>query len=567
MASLPNPFRRLSLPFVKRLEHYIRSLSPGDRFIAAVLGAGVTIASLLGIYALERSFLVRVPAYGGSLTEGVAGTPRFANPILAISDTDRDLVALTYAGLMGQGPNGTVVPVLAESYTVSPNGTVYTFILRPNARFSDGTPVTADDVVYTVQKAQDPALKSPVLANWANIRAEAMDARTVRFTLPRAYAPFLQDTTLGILPAHLWRPVADTEFPFSPLMTNPVGAGPFQVAGVSRNKNGAITAYDLKTFKGYVLGRPYLDAIRLQFYADPAALTAAVKEGKVASAYGVAGTHVLQAPYSRIFGVFFNSAKEPLFERAEVRKALSIAIDRQGLVRDTLGGYGTPAMGPVPEGEGISSLPIPDAATRIQDAQAILKAAKWTYDEDQKVWMKGSVKLMVTLTTSNVPELKTVASRVQADWQALGVPVTIELYAPNELTQAVIRPRNYGALLFGEVIGRSPDLYAFWDSSERTNPGLNVANYSNKKVDVILERMRTESDPALLQADLTQVNELIAADYPAAFMYTPDFVYTVPADLEGVSLSLVASPSDRFASVAHWYRMTELVWPFFVPHT
>lgn len=552
-----------SLPFVGRFESYIRSLPPGDRFIAGVLGSFVIISSVLGVYALERSFLVRVPAHGGSLTEGVVGTPRFVNPLLAVSDTDRDLVALTYAGLMGTGADGAPVPALAESYTISPSGTVYTFTLRQNAKFSDGTPVTADDVVYTVQKAQDPALKSPALADWANIRVETVDARTVRFTLPKPYAPFLKDARLGILPARLWRSVSDTEFPFTAMDIVPVGAGPFTVSDVSHGKNGAITAYHLSSFRDYVTGRPYLDAIHLVFYADQSALIAAIKDGSVDSAYGVATKDALRVPYARVFGVFFNTSGSSSLAKPEVRKALSLAVNRQSLVRDTLGGYALPLTGPVPA---LAATPA-DQLGNIEAAKAALAGAKWTYDPSQNVWQKGSQTLSVTIKTSNVPELKLVASSVKADWDAFGVPTTVELHDPSDLTQNVIRPRAFDALLFGEVIGTSQDLFAFWDSSMRADPGLNVAGYANKSVDVILERLRTERDPVQVAADIREASQLIANDYPAAFLYSPDFVYAVPADLHGVSLSTVATPTDRFTNVAGWYRNTELVWPFFARYS
>jgi ABC-type transport system substrate-binding protein len=127
----------------------------------------------------------------------------------------------------------------------------------------------------------------------------------------------------------------------------------------------------------------------------------------------------------------------------------------------------------------------------------------------------------------------------------------------------VIRPRKYDALLFGMVIGRDDDLYAFWDSSQRSDPGLNIALYANHAVDGLLESARAESDPAVRHDDLQEINDDIAADYPAAFAYAPDFLYVVPKGLQGVSLPQIASPSDRFANAAQWYRSTELVWPIF----
>jgi peptide/nickel transport system substrate-binding protein len=538
-------------------------LPPGDRFIAWVLGFVVAVTSVVSLIGLERFFLIEVPAVGGSLAEGVVGAPRFVHPLLALSDSDRDLTALTYAGLMGYGEGGDIVPVIAESFTRSEDGRTYTFLIREDAVFSDGTPVTAEDVVFTVEKAKDPALKSPVLSNWANIEVAAEGPRTVRFTLPRAYAPFLVDATLGILPAHLWSNIRTEEFPFSPYASEPIGAGPFKVGSVARDSAGRIVRYDVVANEKYALGRPYLDRIRFTVYPDYASLLSGLRKGQAESGYGVAREGALRVPYSRVFGVFFNPEAGPVYADGAARRALSLAIDREALVRDVLGGYATPAIGPVPAGSGVPELPLPNTATRIEDARNILHEGDWTWSEEGQSWSKNGQVLAITLKTSNVPELKALASKIQAEWNAIGVPVTIELHQPGELTQAVIRPRAFGALLFGEVIGTYPDLYAFWYSGERNDPGLNIAGYANTEVDQLLERARTETDRGRALADLARANELIAADYPAAFTHTPDFLYSVPGDLQGLALTRVSSPSDRFQSARYWYRRTELIWPFF----
>jgi peptide/nickel transport system substrate-binding protein len=161
-----------------------------------------------------------------------------------------------------------------------------------------------------------------------------------------------------------------------------------------------------------------------------------------------------------------------------------------------------------------------------------------------------------------VPELKTLAQAVQADWQTLGVPTAVEYFEPSDLTQNVIRPRKYDVLLFGMVVGRDRDLYAFWNSAEKADPGLNIALYTNKAVDQLLEDARTETDPGARRQELAKIESLVAADYPAAFIESPDFVYVLPKDVHGVSLTQIAAPSDRFASAATWYRHIELVWPF-----
>lgn len=560
-----------SVSVLERLQTRVRALSSGDRFIFYVLALLVSIASLTGLYALEQSLLVRVPAYGGSIVEGEVGSPRFINPLLAISDADRDLSMLTYAGLMGLSGEGTLVPVLALSYTASPDGKTYTFILRQNAKFSDGTPVTADDVVLTIQKAQNPALKSPEYADWAGVAVVAMDPHTVRFMLSKPYAPFLGLTTIGILPAKLWQKIPDEQFPFSDLQTKPVGAGPFKVTSISRDASGLIQSVSLTENPLYVLGRPYLDSIRFNFYARAEDLAGALTSGAIESAYDLPAStkvsRVITAPYARVFGVFWNPSEKQVYARAEVRKALSLALDRQNIIASVLGGSATPIMGPVPPGGTVQQVAIPQSENPISDAAQVLTKAGWVYDGTARIWKNASAKQTldaINIRTSNVPELKNVASAVKAAWEQLGISVNIELYEPGDLSQNVIRPRKYEALLYGMVIGRDQDLYAFWDSQERNDPGLNIALYANKTVDALLEDARSSVDPEARAADLQKIEDLVASEYPAAFIYAPNFVYAVPSELEGVTLPQIITPADRFATVASWYRSTDAVWPFLV---
>ena len=553
-----------SVSLFEDFSRYVRALRPGDRLLMYVLAGLLALVSIGSGLKLEQSLLVRVPAYGGTLTEGALGSPRFVNPLLAITEADHDLSALTYAGLMGLAGDGTLQPVLAESYSVSDDGKEYTFTIRPDAVFSNGMPVTAHDVVFTVKKAQDPALKSSLYASWVGITSEAIDARTVRFTLQKPYAPFIQNTRLGILPERLWGNLSSEEFPFSNLETTPIGAGPFTVQNVSRDASGLITSYTLARNDTYVGGRPYLSKIRFLFFAQAEDLAIAMKNGKIQSAYGINGETTLAAPYSHVFGVFFNPNQNKVFTHLEVRKALSLAIDRDTLIQEALGGHGHSILGPVPPGSGITETAVPKGGDATLDAAKILEQAGWAYDGTTRVWKNGNMSLdQITIRTSNVPELKAVGSAVKAAWEKLGVPTTIELYERGDLDQNVIRPRKYDALLFGMNIGKDQDLYAFWDSQKRNYPGLNIAMYANKSVDDLLQAIRQTSDPKRHLSDLQKVNDAISADYPAAFIYAPDFVYGVPKDLGGVVLPQIAAPEDRFASVSKWYRATNSVWPFF----
>lgn len=569
------------LPVFDKAQDTLGALGRGGRALFLFFAVLLVLSSGGLLYLLQSSLTVSVPARGGSLTEGIIGSPRFINPILAISDADRDLTALVYSGLLRATPEGGYQPDLAESYETSPDGKTYTFVLRDGVTFHDGTVVTAGDVAYTVQKAQDPALKSPLRANWDGVGVEAVDERTVRFTLKSAYAPFIENLTLGILPKSRWEGVSDEEFPFSELDAEPVGSGPYRVDSISRTSSGIPSIYVLKSFGRYALGEPYLATLTVRFYQSESALTTALNRGEVDSASGISPNNlkdlpqedVRTSPLNRVFAVFFNQNQSALLRDKTVRAALDRSVNRQELVDEVLQGYGTPLTVPVPPtllGASGAYTQASSTAELSQAARATLLAAGWVDGPDgvlQKTTGKGAsaqtTTLEFNLATANVPELRAAAEYLRAAWESIGARVNVQIFEAGDLSQNVIRPRRYDALLFGEVVGRELDLFAFWHSSQRNDPGLNIAGYANANADKALESLRTTGDGAQRTQHLNTFLTELSKDIPATFLYAPDFVYSVPNEIAGVDLGFIETPSDRFLSVAEWHREVDRVWPFF----
>jgi peptide/nickel transport system substrate-binding protein len=575
--------RPVYIPLADRAEDAYRALSRTGRALFMILAAAMIVSAAGLLYILNDSLLSAVPGYGGTLSEGIVGSPRFINPVLAVSDADRDLSVLVYSGLLRATPEGKYVPDLAESYTVSDDGTQYTFVLRPTATFHDRTKVTADDVVFTIAKAQDAAIKSPLRANWNGVTVEALDASTVRFTLRQRYAPFIHNLTIGILPKHLWQNVSEEEFPFSDLNTSPVGSGPFMLGSVSRTPSGIPSSYELASFPGYALGKPYLSSIILRFYQSDNALAEALKRGDVeagsglspAMLDGIPNANIKRAALNRVFGVFFNQNQSEVLRDQDVRRALADSVDQARLVKEVLGGYGTPLEGPIPpdvlpKDEEAPAQTASSSDALVLAAQDRLAARGWVKNDAgvlQKTTGKGkdakTATLAFSISTGNVPELRAAAEYLKRQWGALGAQVDVKIFDQGDLSQNVIRPRKYDALLFGEVVGRELDLFAFWHSSQRNDPGLNVAAYANSAADRLLEDLREVSGDKeradLYEKFLAELNR----DVPAVFLYAPDFVYTIPNDVQGLDLGFIETPSDRFLSAPYWHRETDYVWPLF----
>ena len=172
------------------------------------------------------------------------------------------------------------------------------------------------------------------------------------------------------------------------------------------------------------------------------------------------------------------------------------------------------------------------------------------------------LSLSFSLSTSNTPELKSVAELLQRQWSAAGIPVELKFFDTSDLNQNVIRPRRYDALLFGEIIGRELDLFPFWHSSQRNDPGLNIALYTNINADRYLETARTTSDESKKVEALQAFAEEVTKDTPAVFLYSPDFLYIVPKSVQGVTLGPLTTSGERFVNVHEWYIETERIWPF-----
>jgi peptide/nickel transport system substrate-binding protein len=171
--------------------------------------------------------------------------------------------------------------------------------------------------------------------------------------------------------------------------------------------------------------------------------------------------------------------------------------------------------------------------------------------------------LPFSLSTSNAPELKRSAEILKEIWEKVG-RVEVKIFETGDLNQNVIRPRKYDSLLFGEVIGRDLDLFAFWHSSQRNDPGLNIAMYTNVQIDKILENARTLTTTAERLKSYQNFAETIVKETPAIFLYSPDFVYVLPERIKGVELRNITIPSDRFVNVFKWFIDSENVWKFFV---
>jgi len=560
------------------LKTLVHNLSFRERIIFIILCITLIIASFGALFTLNYSLTTKIPVAGGSYTEAIVGTPRFINPLLATSGPDQDLVEIVYAGLMTF--DGTsYIPELADRYKVSDDGLVYTFTLKDKLKFHDGKSLTAYDVAFTVELVQNSAVKSPLRSEWFDVQVDVLDEKTIQFTLENPYAGFLDVTTLGILPEHIWGDLSPDQLNFSDINIQAIGAGPYQIRKVEKNKLGIPTKIILKRNNNYSLGKPYLRTVVLSFFTTFEDAEKALKNNSVEALYGIP-TSDLEAfakkrsftihhpPLSRVFALFFNQNQQEIFLDKNVVEALDRAIPREAIIKRVFADYATVLCHPIPPFM-VGYKPCSEAyalsSTEDHTAQAlaILEKQGWKKDANG-ILKKDGKSLAFTLALPNNPELKETGAMIESALKDLGVIVTLQVFEPGNFDQDVIRPRAYEALLFGQIYEHDSDSFAFWHSSGRNDPGFNIGLYTNASADTLLRSILSEEDTTKREGLYTQLSKIFDDTPPAIFLYVPDFIYVMRSSpIHNVQLNHIISPSDRLSAIHTWYRYTDRVWKIF----
>lgn len=526
------------------------------------------VATVAGFY---YHWTKAVPIPGGEYSEGIVGQPMYINPVLAASnEADSDLCQLVYSSIFKYDANGKIVPDLAESYEADKDGLNYTVKLKKDIKWHDGEPFTADDVLFTYQLIQDPATKSPLRQRWQGIGMEVIDESTIKFALPSPYIFFIEnDLTTGVLPKHVWETVAPVNFALAEYNLRPVGTGPYRFSNFEKDSGGMILSYDLVASNEYFGDKPYISNFHFEFYPDEDTMLddfnnkkifgmgSLVPEnlGKIKSRRSI-DIHSINIP--RYFAVFFNQQKSKILADREVRKALSLAIDRKEVIGQVLSGYGREIYSPI----------LPDMAGYSDDykkfefdpgkAGSVLDDDGWKMGGD--IRKKDNQELKFTLVTTDWPPLQKTADILKSQWGKVGVKVDVESLSVGEVQQNYIRPREYEALLFGQSwAGMTADPFPLWHSSQTRDPGLNLALYSNKDADKAMEKLRGDVKEEDRLGDYKKFQQLLADDVPALFAYSPSHVYVTNKKLQGMGAVSAVSSQWRFADVTKWYVKTKRV--------
>ena len=520
--------------------------------------------------------------------EGVLGRPVSVSPFSERSQADRDLVALVFSGLVRNGPAGTIVPDLAEHWSVDPSGSIWTFVLRRDARWQDGEAVTSADVAFTIRTLQDPSYTGPGAGSWNEVSVHTVDSQTVVFTLDTPLGGFLQAATQPIAPAHLLADVPIADLAAAPFGRQPVGSGPFAVASLDQDAAELIPAVSVLDAPATSASPaatddslaqpaptrrpgapiPYLAGIELRFFDDPAALAQAYRAGNLDGASGLSpamtselasgpDSHALHYPGSTLTAVLLNLRPgHPEFASPAVRAALLAAIDRATLVRTAFSAAAGLATSPIPPSSPLfdraAGSPVPYDPVA---AAAALKAAGWTLANDgwhlPKVKTPIDIELLSPDRASNPVAFDT-AEGVAHDWKAIGIGVHHVALAPGAFANDRLATGKFSAAVGDVSVGLDPDLYPLLASSQTVKGASNVIGLQDPTLDALLVAARKPGTMAERLAAYAALQEqLVKGVYLLPLAFADESVAVRDA-VQGPSVREVGDAADRFWDVLTW---------------
>jgi peptide/nickel transport system substrate-binding protein len=527
------------------------------------------------------------PAAVTPYREGVLSRPTNVNPLAARTQADRDLVALVFQGLVGRTEDGRTRPDLARSWTSTPTGNVWTFQLDPDRAWQDGDPVTADDVVFTIETLQNADYRGPGAGSWTGITASAVDAHTIRFELATPIGGFLDLATQPIAPRHLLGDTPPGDMADDAFGKEPIGSGPYAVDELDRDhavleatadQPGAATggnprpSGDPLTTPGPIR-RPGdvsvgLTVLEFRFFDDADALATAFRNGELDAASGLdpaaatvlattPGARAIRDPSTTLVAVTLNlHANEVAFADPRTRQALLGAIDRERIVRVVYGGAATKADGLIPPSSwAFDAASSPPLARDLKAAAKALVAAGWTKAKDgwhqTGVKEPRTIKLLVPARTAN-PIGYATGSQIAADWTALGFKVELTEEDPAVIATDHLRTGEFEAAVVDIAIGHDPDLYPLLASSQIRTGGANVIGLQDPLLDTLLEAARKPAaDEARVAAYAALQTRLAGGTYLLPIAW-PDEVTVVAKRVVGPAVREVADGSERFGDVLTW---------------
>jgi len=521
------------------------------------------------------------PLQGGVYSEALIGSFQRLNPLLdTYNSVDRDVDRLIFSGLIKFDDRGLPSGDLAESWGVSQDGTLYNFTIKETAFWHDGKPVSSQDVVFTIQLIREGGMTIPqdIQAFWSDIDVIVLNEKNLQFKLPEPFSPFLDYLAFDLLPEHIlggmnYAAIVDAEFNLQP-----IGSGPYKFNKLFVDDNW-IRGVELVINENYYNETAFINTVEFVYYEDEESAWQAYEDGIVQGVSEITSEYLDQVlvkddvslfasriPEFTIIFLNLESPTAPFLADINIRNALLMGLNRQFLVDDILQGQAVVTDSPILPGTWAYYDVAEPVEFDLEGANELLKQSGYVLSdrvgENEQVdviRMKDDDFLEITLLYPADEIYENIAQKIQSDWIALGIDVTIEAVPYDQLINERLDQRDYEAALLTINLARTPDPdpYPFWNQVQATN-GQNYSQWNNRMASEYLEKARVITDIHERERMYHNFQVIYNQENPSLILYYPIYNYAISKDVQGVRVGPLFDTSDRFNTFTEWYLKSEL---------
>ncbi len=464
---------------------------------------------LLYINTLWLGLSPTIPYY----TEGVLGQPRSFFPHQTETKTDKTISRLIYRSLFEYDIYGTMVTDLAETWSISEDGLIYTVKLKDNQYWSNGEKITANDLIYTSYKVQ----------NLSGVGTDRVDDLTVRYYLPNKYSPFLSLLTIEVMPD-------GAEENMDPL--KPVSSGSYRVVRIE--KSGPVIRKVVLAFKGE---DDKSRKLVFRFYANEEELITSAKLGEIDGFvsnkdYEIDNFAKHEYPLQGVYYALFFNLREEKLQDIDLRKALRAVLPIEQLIYDK----GISVQGPISRNS---------YTDRSLD-----------FNFHDKDFEADFSDVVLRIAVPDIKIHKILAEDIAGLWEVkLKLEAKVKEHDPDTIIKEVIKDRNFEVLLYGQEVGRDPDRYVNWHSTQKDHPGLNLSGFEQVRADRALEEGRNETDTEERRVHYDVFQTVLNEEAPVVFLYHPFTKHYISRFVTRIGEKYTFSVGDRFLDFENWERI------------
>lgn len=541
-----NSRKHIEENFFKRISHVenIRLLV----FEWMLMISALIILAVAQAFWFGNSYAENVYTTGGTYTEATLGEVNSLNPLFATTSSEKILSKLLFATISNNDYSGHPGIGLAKSITASENGKIWTVKLKDDLKWSDGEPITNDDVIFTTQLIKDPAVNSIYDSNLSNVSVSVSEDGEIIFSLPTAYADFMSALNFPVVPKHILEnanPKTLVEDNFSVL---PVTSGAFSY-NAAQTSFGEERVYYLSSNPDYYKGKTMLGSFAVHTYNSRESIVQAVNSGAVTATAELSGADAEQINNDQFIQknsslnsgafIFFNMSHENTKQR-DLRAAI-----RRGINLDSIRAQAPDTLA--------LNYPLISAQISIKEYPTIpeydAEAAKAEIAE-----LSDGTPIHLDIATVNSGYLPNVAEAVKNELAALGIEANVSTYEENQdFITNIISKRNYDILIYEIELGADPDLLPYYHSSQASAGGLNLSNYRDALTDDLLLGARDTLDEELRVKKYESFLELWVTNIPAIGLYRSNLTYFYNKNVRTFSNDAkLVTTLDRFVDVTSW---------------